>query len=146
MIKEHFLKWILGGITLCLTSIIVTFRKQIKDFIGFEQRQKKKKLLKNVYAEIDKQTKLSEERDTVLEEKIDKLRDDLFDILEPLRAATLTSHLDSLISKCKHHVRDGYITADDLDRIESDYETYKKLKGNGHMDTWMYRIRQLDVK
>ena len=67
-------------------------------------------------------------------------------VLLPIQEATLSSHYDALLSKCKYYIRQGEISADELDLLEKDYATYKNLNGNGHMELWITRVRQLPVK
>ena len=53
--------------------------------------------------------------------------------------------IGTLLEKCKKFIRQGWISADELELLEKDYATYKSLNGNGHMELWMTRVRSLKV-
>ena len=83
--------------------------------------------------------------DQLYSKKLVELEERLMMMLTPMREALLSSHYQNLLEKCKKYVQAGEISADELDNIEKDYETYKALGGNGHMEMWMVRVRQLKV-
>ena len=156
-IQTFFLKWGLELIVGALGCLAIAFRKEILEFWKYKKTTKKDLYLKEVYGKIDKEKRVSIQADKEILEKMDTadkailklmndMKEDIMGILKPLREATLSSHLDSLILKCQEYVIRGWITPDELDRIESDYRTYKSLKGNGHMDDWIARVRKLEIK
>ena len=139
-------KWLVGGIVAMLGAIGLFFKNNIRDYWKYRNEKRKKKYLSDIYDSLGSLKEASDKQDDEIKQQMEKLSEDIMKILIPLREATLSSHLDALIAKCKSYIRRGYITVDELDRLELDYETYKSLNGNGHMDIWMAKVRKLDVK
>lgn len=145
-ISGFLLKWGFELFIAALTAIGLYFRKEIFEFLEYKKKNKKEAYLKEVYGKINQVTQTSIKEDKKLHEKIDNMEKNIMEILNPLKDAMLSFHLDSLILRCQEFVLQGWITIDDLERIESDYQTYKSLGGNGHMDAWMKRVRTLEIK
>lgn len=156
MVTEFFIKWGLGILTGTLGTIGVFFRKQIIDFFKYKERKKKKLLLKGVNQEIDVLEDRVHQHEIDVEAEIQKhdrayismlkeFREEFMSILAPMREAMLSSHYEALLAKCKKYIQAGQITFDELNLLEKDYETYSKLGGNGHMEAWMIRVRQLKI-
>lgn len=167
-IQTFFIKWGLELFVGLLGIIGLYFRKEIVEFWKYKKSLQKKDDLKEVYAKIDREKQISikadkeilgtldkeilnvkkemHKVDNEILDKMVKMEQRIMDILEPLRQATLSSHLDSLILRCQEFVIQGWISPDDYDRIEADYKTYKSLGGNGHMDDWMAKVRKLPIK
>lgn len=157
MVGEFFLKWGLSLITGALGSLLISFRKEIGAFLTFKRNKKKKELLKEVKEDIsdlgDQMTQHEVEvekeickHDKLYMDMMQELKKEIMDILIPIQKATLSSHYQALLDKCKYYIRQNEITADELDLLERDYETYAALGGNGHMELWMTRVRKLPVK
>ena len=157
MVLEFFTKWFLGIITGVITTCFIAFRKEIVEFISYKKKKHKKEFLQGVNKELEtleeKIEKHEEEvsnevhqHDTIYFQKLEELEQKIMKVLVPIQEATLSSHYQALLERCKHYVRQQYITADELDLLEKDYKTYQSLNGNGHMEIWMLRIRQLPVK
>lgn len=157
MLKQEFMKWLVGGILAGLTALLVACRKHIVNFFNYERKIHKDKLLSDVYTKLDGIQKKMISNDTDLAEymtsheemildRIEDVKEELTAILLPIQNATLSSHYERLIKKCKYYIQKGEITTDELDELEIDYQTYKLLGGNGHMDMWMNRVRQLPIK
>ena len=145
-ISGFLLKWGFEIFVGIITAIGLYFRKEICEFFEYKKKIKKEAYLKEVYAKIDKATQSSIKEDKKIHEEIDNMKREIMDILTPLKDAMLSFHLDSLILRCQEFVIQGWITVEDLERIETDYQTYKSLGGNGHMDAWMKRVRALEIR
>lgn len=156
MISQELLKWLITLLTGALGSFLLTCRKQIKEFFKFKKREQKKELLAGVNKEVNNLGHRMEHHEDEIEielrahdqlyaKKLVELEMKLMAILKPMREALLSSHYQSLLEKCKHYVSSGEITTDELDDLETDYEIYKSLGGNGHLEMWMTRVRQLKV-
>ena len=157
MVLDFFLKWGLGIVTGALASLFTIFRKEIKEFIGYKKKKNKQEFLKDVDHDLETlenkmqlhEKEVSNEihhHDQLYFQKLEELEKRIMAVLGPIREATLSSHYNSLLEKCKGYIRKGEITADELDLLEKDYKTYSDLGGNGHMELWMTRVRQLPVK
>ena len=141
MFKQEFMKWLVGGILAGLTAFLVACRKHIVNFFNYERKIHKDKLLSDVYTKLDGIQKKMISNDTDLAEymtsheemildRIEEVKEELTAILLPIQNATLSSHYERLIKKCKYYIQKGEITADELDELEIDYQTYKLLGGN----------------
>jgi hypothetical protein len=156
LIIESILKWVMGIALGALTTLLLIFKKEILEFIKFKKKEKKTELLKDIDATVEnleeKMDKHEEDNEQDLKEhdqlffrKLEELETRIMTILDPLRDATLSSHYDALLEKCKYFVKQGSISVDELELLERDYETYKSLGGNGHMEVWMTKIRKLPI-
>lgn len=152
MIVNTVIKALLTALSGAIGALLIAFRKQIVDFIKFLKNKQKKELLKDVNKEMDTLDHKIEgyeaanvEQDKLYYQKLSDLEQKIMDILLPMREAILSSHYSSLLDRCKKYVKQGYLTADELDKLENDYEIYKKLGGNGHMELWMHKVRELKV-
>ena len=89
----------------------------------------------------------SKKKDSQLEKKIDLVQTTLLTKIEEntagIRQAILQSHLRELIIDGKMYLKQEYITLEQLADYEERYLTYKSLGGNGHVDPWIAKIRQL---
>ena len=154
IVIELIIKWVVGIILGAISTLFFVFRKEVKDYFSFKRRRKKKKLIKDMGIE-DLEGKLEhheaettqefKEHDQLYLQKLVELETKIMAILIPIQNATLSSHYDALLEKCKKYIRQGSISMDELELIERDYETYKSLNGNGHMEMWMKRVRNLPV-
>ena len=152
MIANTIIKALLAALSGARGALLIAFRKQVVDFIKFLKNKQKKELLKDVNKEMNTLDHKIEgyeaanlEQDKLYYQKLSDLEQKIMDILLPMREAILSSHYSSLLDRCKKYVQQGHLTADELDKLESDYEIYKKLGGNGHMEIWMHKVRELKV-
>ena len=156
MISQGLIKWLISLLTSMLTAFVILCHKEIKEFFNFKKKKKEKDLLSGVNRELtDLEHQMEHHEDAVSIElkahdqmyakKLAEVEQRLLTILEPMRAALLSSHYNNLLERCKRYVQAGEISADELDLLEKDYETYKNLGGNGHMEMWMVRVRQLRI-
>lgn len=161
---DFLIKWALGIVTAGISYVFIRFRKEIFSFKKFKENKKKKEFLSEVNSELEGFEKEMNQHKTIMQDhektvskeihehdqlffhKLEELEERIMKVLLPIQEATLSSHYDALLSKCKHYIRQGEISADELDLLEKDYATYKSLNGNGHMELWMTRVRQLPVK
>ena len=85
-----------------------------------------------------------------LEKKIDYLQDNVLNKIEEntrgIRKAILSSHLRELIVDGKEYLKQRYITPEQLADYNERFVTYKDLGGNGHVDPWIIKIRELPIK
>ena len=63
-----------------------------------------------------------------------------------IRKAILSSHLRELIVDGKNYLQQHYITPEQLADYNERFVTYKDLGGNGHVDPWIIKIRELPIK
>ena len=156
MFSEAILKWLISVVTGVLGALLVTGRKHIKEFFKFKKKKQETALLAGVNKDVNTLEHRMEHHEDEIEielqahdqlyaKKLVELEMKLMAILKPMREALLSSHYQSLLEKCKYYVSAGVITADELDDLETDYEIYKSLGGNGHLTMWMTRVRQLKV-
>lgn len=164
IVIDFLIKWALGIVTAGISYLFIKFRKEIFSFKLFRDNKKKKELLSEVNSELEgfgeriseheeamhthEETVSKEihQHDKIFFQKLAELEERIMKVLLPIQEATLSSHYDALLSKCKYYIRQGEISADELDLLEKDYATYKNLNGNGHMELWITRVRQLPVK
>ena len=156
MVIELVIKWVVGIALGAISTIFLIFKKDIVEYITFKRKQRKNELLKDVDKSIESLENKMEhheeeaaqelkEHDQLYLKKIAELEEKIMAILVPIQKATLSSHYDALLNKCKKFIKQGSITADELELLEKDYETYKSLHGNGHMELWITRVRNLPV-
>ncbi len=54
---------------------------------------------------------------------------------------------ERLLEKCKKHLADGYISADDYEDLDKYlYQPYKKMGGNGTVEKLMDDVRKLPLR
>ena len=157
LVLDFMIKWGLGIVTGVLTTLFIKFRKEIIEYFKYKKKRNKEEYLKEVDEELytleDKMrshekevSKEIHQHDTIYYKKLEELEQRIMAVLKPIQEATLSSHYEALLKKCKEYIVRGEITADELDLLEKDYRTYAALGGNGHMELWMIRVRQLPVK
>lgn len=156
MFSEAIIKWLISVVTGILGALVVTCWSSIKEFFKFKKKKQETALLAGVNKDVntlehrmdhheDEMEVELQAHDQLNAQKLIELEERLMAILNPMREALLSSHYQSLLEKCKYYVSAGVITADELDDLETDYEIYKSLGGNGHLTMWMTRVRQLKV-
>ena len=156
IIIEQIIKWGVGILLGSVSTLFLVFKKEIIDYIKFKRGKRKKELLKDVDKNMETlEGKMEHHEEEVNQEfkqhdqlylkKLAELEEKIMSILIPIQEATLSSHYDTLLEKCKKFIRQGWISADELELLEKDYATYKSLHGIGHMELWMTRVRNLKV-
>ena len=156
IIIEQVIKWGVGVFLGAISTFFLIFKKDMIEYIKFKRGKRKKELLKDVDKTVETlEDKVEHHEEEVSQEfkhhdqlylkKLAELEERIMAILIPIQEATLSSHYDTLLEKCKKFIRQGSISADELELLEKDYATYKSLHGNGHMDMWMTRVRHLKV-
>ena len=145
-ILSYVVKWAVpfccaGAFSLLITPLVKTFRsgKKVQDQEEWDAHLANSQVIKDMQAKEDK-----------LEEKIDYLQDNVLNKIEEntrgIRKAILSSHLRELIVDGKHYLRQHYITPEQLADYNERFVTYKDLGGNGHVDPWIVKIRELPIK
>ena len=155
-VLEYLLKWGLGIVTGAVATFFLYVRKDLAEYRKYKKQQRKKELLNDVNGEIntleskmehheEEAEKELAKHDALFLKKLEELEQKIMAILVPIQEATLSSHYEALLNKCKTYIKAGEISVDDLDLLEKDYDTYHSLNGNGHMEMWMVRVRKLPV-
>ena len=156
VVFELVIKWVIGGILGAISTLFLIFKKDIIEYIKYQRKKRKKELLQDVSINMENledkmehhEEEISQEfkeHDRLYLKKISELEEKIMAILIPIQEATLSSHYDALLEKCKKFIKQGSISADELELLEKDYATYKSLNGNGHMLMWITRVRNLQV-
>lgn len=145
---DYFLKWLIPFVCSGLfAAIVIPMWNRYKHGRDAELKDKW-----NVYAQETKNDieafKIeSKKKDVELEKKIVDVQTALLDKIEQntagIRQAILQSHLRELIIDGKMYLKNEYITLEQLADYEERFLTYKTLGGNGHVDPWIAKIRQL---
>jgi N12 class adenine-specific DNA methylase len=155
-VLEYLLKWGLGIVTGAVATFFLYVRKDFAEYRKYKKQKRKKEFLQDVNGELstlenkmehheEEAEKELAKHDKLYLEKLEDLERKIMEILIPIQEATLSSHYEALLNKCKTYIKAGEISVDDLDLLEKDYDTYHSLKGNGHMEMWMVRVRKLSV-
>lgn len=80
-----------------------------------------------------RKAQLLEQIDQKQNEEIGVLRDGIKALLH-----------DRIIQKCEYHLRQGHISASDIQELEYMNEPYKALGGNGTVKTMLSAVHKLD--
>ena len=160
LVSDQWWKWLAG---ICGT-VLVCFGKKIwglvQSFINYIKNQKKTKFFEDIntkienyhtevnqkiegyHSELEDFKSISLGADQEHEEQMEKI----LGAIENLREGILSSHFNMLLNKSMKYVRRGWITVEELELFEEELEVYKNLKGNGHMDAWIAKVRALPNK
>lgn len=145
---EYFLKWLIpfvcaGGFSL----FIIPFINKYKAGKKVEEQQEWNNHATALTKQVEEIKKESEEKDKELEKQILSVQDTLLSKIEEntagIRAAILQSHLRELIIDGKMYINQKYITLEQLADYNERFLVYKSLGGNGHVDPWIKKIREL---
>jgi len=134
LIQQSIGQWIMGIIIASLSFVLFCFRKTIKEYITFKCNKTKEKYFESIHQEITSLKQSSEKREDALNKQ-----------LQLVTKALLSSHYNTLLSKCKNYIIKNEIPADELEIVEDEYKIYKALGGNGHMEMWMQKVRELKI-
>lgn len=89
----------------------------------------------------------SQTQDAQIEQHLQETKQQLTEIIKEntsgVREALLTTHLYNLIRDSKLYIEQGWISVDDWQDYVTRYDTYIKLGGNGHMDNWYPKVKDL---
>lgn len=160
IIAAYWVKWLCGIVAGCIAIFFKKICKGFKAMFDYMKAKNKKAYL----SEID--TKI-ERYHTEMNEKIEEYHSEVEDFknislgadqeqdekmerilvaIDELREGVLSSHYNMLLKKAMLYVEQGWISVDALDNFEEEYEVYKHLHGNGHMDKWVKKVRALPNK
>ena len=78
-----------------------------------------------------------------IENHLSELRKEFAQKTNGVREAILAMHGRNLVVDAKHYVHDNSIGVEELEDFMDRYSVYKKLGGNGHMDTWLEKVKRL---
>lgn len=145
---DYFLKWFIPFACAGLFgAIIVPIWNRYKCGRDAELKAKWNVYAQETKNDIEAFKNESKKKDIELEQKILNVQTTLVDKIEQntagIRQAILQSHLRELIIDGKMYLKNEYITLEQLADYEERFLTYKSLGGNGHVDPWIAKIRQL---
>lgn len=72
--------------------------------------------------------------------QMDKMQNEELNLLKDAMRAILH---DRIIQKCEYHIKQGYISSNDIEELEYLNEPYKALKGNGTVKTMLSTVHKL---
>ena len=145
---DYFLKWFIPFVCSGLfAAIIIPVWNRYKNGRDAELKDKWNAYAQETKNDLETFKIESKKKDVELEKKIVDVQTALLDKIEQntagIRQAILQSHLRELIIDGKMYLKNEYITLDQLADYEERFLTYKTLGGNGHVDPWIAKIRQL---
>ena len=145
---DYFLKWLIPFVCAGLFgAVIAPIWHRYKTGRNTESKQQWDSYATGMKTEIEDIKKESEEKDALLETKITEVQTTLLQKIEEntagIRQAILQSHLRELIIDGKMYIKNKYITLEQLADYNERFLTYKSLGGNGHVDPWIKKIREL---
>lgn len=149
MIQKYWVEWLCGLLGMALMWGINLFLKKFRKGYQLVKDNEKKDYLEEVNKRIkDDEGKLEALKTTVKDsnKELKKEIEKVYDTIKLLKEGILSSHLDSLIQDCKLWIKQGWIPLDSLERFEEKYKLYRDLGGNGHMEPWASRVRELSNK
>ena len=160
LVLDQWWKWLAG----LVGTVILFCSKKIwglfKSFAKFIGAKRKTEYLKDINTKIENyhtevNTKIENYHNELEEFKNISLGADeeheeqmtkILSAIETLREGILSSHFNMLLNKSMKYVKRGWITVEELELYEEELEVYKNLKGNGHMDAWIAKVRALPNK
>lgn len=144
--NEYFIKWLFGLGGAGVTAILTYIWHKVKKGYSLLKEEDKEEFLKDVNDRItedeNKMETLKKENE-LSDKKLNDKINSVVDVLDLLKEGILSLHLDSLIQESKFYIGQGWISVDALERFEEKYKLYKRLGGNGHMESWLKKIRKL---
>lgn len=145
---DYFLKWLIPfACSGLFAAIIIPVWNRYKFGRDAELKDKWNVYAQETKNDIEAFKNESKKKDIELERKILDVQTTLIDKIEQntagIRQAILQSHLRELIIDGKMYLKNEYITLEQLADYEERFLTYKSLGGNGHVDPWIAKIRQL---
>lgn len=149
MAKDFWVKWVFGLVGAVLMWLINLGIKKFKKGYKLVKDNEKEDYLADVNKRIEIDEGKLEALKNDFKQANKELKADIEKVLETvklLREGILSNHLDSLIQDCKGYIKQGWIPLDSLERFEEKYKLYRDLGGNGHMEPWASRVRDLPNK
>lgn len=145
---DYFLKWFIPFICAGLFSLLVVpLWNRYKNGRHAELQQKWNDYASDMKKDIDTFKAESQAKDEALGDKIAEVQNTLLQKIEEntagIRQAILQSHLRELIIDGKMYLKQGYIGLENLADYNERFLVYKSLGGNGHVDPWIKKIREL---
>ena len=160
IITGYWIKWVCAGVA----SLFLIFFKKIyaicKDSYEYFKAKNKKAYLQEIETKIENyHTEMNDKIENYHqevenfklmslgadEEHNDKM-EKILSAIEELREGVLSSHFNMLLNKAMRYVSQEWISVEDLEIFEEEYEVYKHLHGNGHMNSWVTKVRALPNK
>jgi len=133
--------WWKEVIGLIVTALAIIFRDYLFKGIKFIFRGNVEAEVENIKQQLSEFENNSNKKDAYLNDKLDKITDEVILIKQALKSKTL----DSILEKCKTYITKENIDIDQLTLLEREYELYHSLGGNGYADEWMHKVRQIPV-
>jgi hypothetical protein len=145
---EYALKWLVPFVCAGLfTLLIVPLWNRYKVGKHAELQKEWNECATGMKQDIETFKEESKKKDSQLEKKIDLVQTTLLTKIEEntagIRQAILQSHLRELIIDGKMYLKQGYIGLEQLADYNERFLVYKSLGGNGHVDPWIKKIREL---
>lgn len=120
----------LGASIVTVVGSIITFNLQRK-----AKKEDDKNVMNTRLTEVEKRLAAME-----------KQMDLMFKRMELLERADLSLLRERLFYNCKAHIRDGFITVDDMEEIDALYASYTALNGNGTGTKLYNDVKRLPLK
>lgn len=157
---SYWIKWVCAGIASLLLIFFKQICKKCKDVYEYFKAKNKKAYLQEIDNKIeqlrtDMNKKIEDYHSEVEEfkemslgadEEQDGKMERILAAIDELREGVLSSHYNMLLKKAMLYVEQGWISVEALDNFEEEYEVYKHLHGNGHMEKWVKKVRALPNK
>lgn len=145
---EYVLKWLVPFMCAGLFSLlIIPLWNRYKVGKHAELQKEWNECATGMKQDIETFKEESKQKDSQLEKKIDTVQTTLLSKIEEntagIRQAILQSHLRELIIDGKMYLKQGYIGLEQLADYNERFLVYKSLGGNGHVDPWIKKIREL---
>lgn len=159
-VTAYWIKWACAIVAGLLAIFFKKICKVFKDSAEYFKAKNKKAYLQEIDTKIERyhtevNEKIEEYHSEVEEFKnislgADQDHDDkmekILSAIDELRQGVLSSHFNMLLNKAMSFVNAEWISVEDLEIFEEEYEVYKHLHGNGHMDSWVKKVRALPNK
>lgn len=167
MFAKYWIQWLLGGLGTIALILVKVFWKQIKKVYQAFKNEEKQAYLSDINTKIENyhtevNTKIEnyhtkiEDYHTELEDfkmislgadqEHEEQMEKILGAIDALREGILSAHFNTLLNKSMKFVKRGWISVEELELYEEELEIYKHLKGNGHMDSWVAKVRALPNK
>lgn len=145
---EYVLKWLVPFVCAGLFSLlIIPLWNRYKVGKHVQLQKEWNECATGMKQDIETFKEESKQKDSQLEKKIDTVQTTLLAKIEEntagIRQAILQSHLRELIIDGKMYLKQGYIGLEQLADYNERFLVYKSLGGNGHVDPWIKKIREL---
>lgn len=145
---EYFLKWFIpfacaGLFAVCVKPLIDAIKRGKRSARDEEFKHAFQHEIAPVQEQLQTIANKSEKEDSRLEGKIDGLSKEIQQATAGLREAILVTHLRDLVADSKRYINQGWLSADEWEDYDNRYNVYRMLGGNGHMDAWYPKVKNL---